>query len=217
MKNYSTILFDLDGTLTDPKVGITKSVQFALAKLGIDEPNLEKLTPFIGPPLDVSFQQFYAFNSSEVEQAVAYYRENFMKSGMYENVIYEGISELLKFLKDKSKQLVVATSKLTVFAEQILNHFEIDQFFDHVVGSNLDGSRSNKAEIVEYAISKYSGSPKSDFIMVGDRKYDIIGANENGIDSIGVMYGYGTQEELAQANATYMIDTVEELFNLLSS
>lgn len=216
MKNYSTILFDLDGTLTDPKVGITKSVQFALAKLGIDEPNLEKLTPFIGPPLDVSFQQFYAFNSSEVEQAVGYYRENFTKSGMYENVIYEGISELLKFLKDKSKQLVVATSKPTVFAEQILNYFDIDRFFDRVVGSNLDGSRSNKAEIVEYAISKYSGTPKSDFIMVGDRKYDIIGANENGIDSIGVMYGYGTQEELAQANATYMVDTVEKLFNLLS-
>lgn len=216
MAIYSTILFDLDGTLTDPKEGITKSAQYALSRLGIDEPDLEELTSFIGPPLHVSFEQFYGLGPSEVERAVMYYRQNYKESGIYENVIYDGIPELLKFLKDKSKQLVVATSKLTVFAEQILIHFEIDQYFDHVVGSNLDGSRSNKAEIVEHAIRKFNGSPKSDFIMVGDRKHDIVGANANGIDSIGVKYGYGSQEELVQANATHLVDTVDELFNLLS-
>lgn len=216
MAAYSTILFDLDGTLTDPKVGITKSVQYALSKLGIDEPNLDNLTPFIGPPLHKTFRQVYDFSPSRVERAVEYYREYFTKSGMYENVLYAGIPQLLKGLKMESRQLVVATSKPTVFAQTILNHFDIEQFFDHIVGSHLDGTLSDKAEIVEYAMRQYGDLPKGDFVMVGDREHDIIGANNNGIDSIGVTYGYGSRQEFVEAHATYIADTVNELITLLS-
>lgn len=215
MASYSTILFDLDGTLTDPKVGITKSVQYALSKLGIKEPDLERLTSFIGPPLNLSFQQKYHFSSAEAQQAVEYYREYFKAKGMYENVVYESIPWLLKSLKDESRNLVVATSKPTVFAQKILDHFGIGQFFDHVVGSNLDSTRSDKTEIIEYTMIQYSDLPKSDFIMIGDREHDIIGANSNGIDSIGVTYGYGSREELTQAKVTYIADVIDDLIKLL--
>ncbi len=215
MGKYSIILFDLDGTITDPFVGITKSIQYALSKLGIDEPNPDYLIPFIGPPLHVSFERFYPFNPSQVEQAVEYYREYYKKTGIYEAELYEGIPRLLQSLKEESRQLVVATSKPTVFAKQILNLFAIDQYFDHVVGSHLDGTRSNKAEIVEYAIRQYGDVLKANFVMVGDREYDIIGANVNGIDSIGVMYGYGSREEFAKANSTNIAETIDDLSKIL--
>ena len=216
MVKYSIIFFDLDGTITDPFVGITKSIQYALSKLGIDEPNPANLIPFIGPPLHVSFERFYHFNPPQVEQAVEYYREYYKKTGIYESELYEGIPRLLQYLKEESRQLVVATSKPTVFAKQILNHFDVDQYFDLVVGSHLDGTRSNKAEIVEYAIRQYGDAPKADFVMVGDREYDIIGANANGIDSIAVMYGYGSREEFVKANSTYIADSVDDLSRILS-
>lgn len=216
MTPYSTILFDLDGTLTDPKVGITKSVQYALSKLGIHEPDLDKLTCFIGPPLRLTFQQAYHFSPSDTQRAVDHYREYFKTDGMYENVLYNGIPRLLKMLKREFVNLVVATSKPTVFAKQILHHFDIEQFFDHVVGSNLDGTRSTKTEIIECAMRLYPDLSTTGFVMIGDREHDIIGANDNGIDSIGVLYGYGTREEFNQAKATYVVDSVEDLCELLS-
>ena len=212
---YNVILFDLDGTLTDPKIGITKSVQYALVKFGIEEPDLDKLIPFIGPPLVESFQEFYSLNQEQAQAAVCYYREYFAKTGMYENAVYPGIKELLAELKSAGKELIVATSKPTVFSEQIIEHFGLTQFFKAIVGSNLDGSRIHKDEVIAFALQELTGIAYDRVIMVGDRKHDIIGAQKNGIASIGVTYGYGTQEELTQAKPVYSAATVEELGKLL--
>lgn len=212
---YKVILFDLDGTLTDPKIGITKSVQYALAKFGIEEPDLDKLIPFIGPPLVESFQEFYSLDKEQAQTAVGYYREYFTKAGMYENAVYPGIKELLAKLKSAGKELIVATSKPTVFSEKIIEHFGLTQFFTAIVGSNLDGSRIHKDEVIAYALHDLTDVVYDKVIMVGDRKHDIIGAQKNGIASIGVTYGYGTREELEQAKPALLTATVEELGKLL--
>ena len=215
MRNYKIILFDLDGTLSDPKVGITKSVQYALQKMNIVESNLNKLESFIGPPLQESFAYFYALDEKSTKKAVDYYRERFVENGMFENELYLHIPRLLERLKQQQKILVVATSKPTVFAEQILKYFKIDQYFKLVVGSNLNGTRTSKTEIIQYILERYKDYREEDFIMIGDRKHDLIGANNTGIDSIGVTYGYGSFEELNQENPTHIANTVEELENLL--
>lgn len=211
MCNYKVILFDLDGTLTDPKVGITKSVQYALEKFGIIEQDLEKLEPFIGPPLHESFTSIYSFDEEKTKQAIAYYRERFKSKGMFENYLYSGIQQLLIDLKDQQKVLVVATSKPTVFSQEILQYFDIDKYFDLVVGSNLDGTRTSKTEIIEVILDELKQYEKQDFIMIGDRKHDMIGAKNCGIDSIGVTYGYGSLNELNQEAPTFIVNRVEEL------
>ncbi|SES16493.1 phosphoglycolate phosphatase [Gracilibacillus ureilyticus] len=215
MSHYQVILFDLDGTLSDPKTGITKSVQYALEKLNIVEPFLDKLECFIGPPLHVSFAEFYNMDEENIQKAIEWYRERFKEKGMYENELYEDIPELLKLLKERQYTLAVATSKPTVFAEKILQYFHIDQYFDLIVGSNLDGTRSAKAEIIQYIIDKYKQYELADFIMIGDRKHDIIGANNCGVDSVGVTYGYGSFEELNGTKPAYIVNSVAELKNLL--
>lgn len=215
LKEYKIILFDLDGTLSDPKIGITKSVQFALEKMGILEPDLNKLDCFIGPPLQESFAMYYGFNTEEVQQAIDFYRERFKKEGMFENELYADILSLLDALKKQGYILVVATSKPTVFSEKILEYFNIDCYFDLVVGSNLDGTRSSKTEIIQYIFDKYNEYKQSDFVMIGDRKHDIIGANNIGIDSIAVTYGYGSLEELNQSNPTCIVDSVKDIENIL--
>lgn len=213
--SYQVILFDLDGTLTDPKMGITKSVQYALAKFGINEPDLDKLIPFIGPPLVESFQEFYSLTNEQAITAVGYYREYFTKAGMYENAVYPGIKEMLTKLAEAKKQLIIATSKPTVFSEQIIAHFGMSKYFSLIVGSNLDGSRINKTEIIEYILATLPEVGRQSVVMVGDRKHDIIGANNNQIDSIGVSYGYGGHAELQQANPTYIVSTVSDLEKFL--
>ncbi|USK60652.1 HAD family hydrolase [Peribacillus asahii] len=215
MKKYQVILFDLDGTLSDPKIGITKSVQYALQKMGIDKPNIDKLECFIGPPLKVSFTEYYDFNEEKTQRAIDYYRERFKDKGMFENKLYSNIPLLLKSLKEQQYTLVVATSKPTVFSEQILNYFNIDQYFDLVVGSNLDGTRTAKTEIIQYILDKYNTYKLDDFIMIGDRKYDMIGAKNTGIDSIGVTYGYGSFEELSDSHPTHIVNSVEEIKEIL--
>lgn len=215
MKKYEVILFDLDGTLSDPKIGITTSVQYGLEKMGIVEENLQKLECFIGPPLQVSFADYYGFDELQCKEAIAFYRERFIKAGMYENELYEGISLLLEKLKGAGKKLAVATSKPTVFAAEILKYFQIEQYFDVVVGSELDGTRSAKAEIIQYVLNQFEHKPKDSFIMIGDRKHDIIGANLTGVDSIGVTYGFGSFEELVQARATYIVKSIGELERLI--
>ncbi|POB11262.1 phosphoglycolate phosphatase [Sulfobacillus sp. hq2] len=214
MAVYRVILFDLDGTLTDPKIGITKSLQYALQKLGIDSPSPDALTAFIGPPLHVTFSQQYHLDSHAVSQAVSYYREYFSSYGLYENHVYEGIPSLLEALRVTSRHLVVATSKPSIFAERILDYFGLRAFFDTVIGSNLDGSRSGKTEIIAQALQCYPGM--SDAVMIGDRAHDIVGAHNNGIDSVAVTYGYGSLSELREANPTFLAHTVKETERLLA-
>lgn len=215
MDKYKVILFDLDGTLSDPKVGITKSVQYALQKMGFDEPDMNKLECFIGPPLQVSFVEYYGFDEENTQKAISFYRERFKAKGMFENELYSNIPLLLKSLKELQFTLVVATSKPTLFSEQILKYFNIDHYFELVVGSNLDGTRTSKTEIIQYILDKYNKHKLDDFIMIGDRKHDIIGANNTGIDSIGVTYGYGSFEELSNVNPTYIVNSVDELKDIL--
>lgn len=215
--SYTNILFDLDGTLTDPKLGITKSVQYALKKLNIEISDLNALEPFIGPPLGVSFKEIYHFNEEKVIVAIEYYREYFSINGLFENEVYEGIRELLETLLSHSDiRLFVATSKPTTFANRILEHFNLLENFEYVCGSELDGTRSDKTEIITYIIDKFN-LDKEQTIMIGDRKHDIIGANNNKIHSIGVGFGYGDEEELLNISPTYIVNTVTELADLLMS
>ena len=216
MTGYDVVLFDLDGTLTDSKIGITKSVQYALSKFNIREDNLDNLESFIGPPLSESFQKNYGFEPSQAQHAVDFYREYFSTSGIYENVVYPGISTLLADLKNKRKQLIVATSKPAVFANQILNAFNLHQYFTTVVGSHLDGTRVAKTEIIAHALSALGGYRKNSAVMVGDREHDVIGAQGNVIDSIAVTYGYGSLFELQSANPTYLAHAVEDIGGLTS-
>ena len=210
MKDY--LLFDLDGTLTDPKVGITTCVQYALKELGIEEPDLDKLEPFIGPPLKDSFMNFYGMDSEQADRAVAKYRERFDQIGWSENKVYKGIPRMLKKLRAKGVHMAIASSKPTVFVERILKHFKINSYFQVVVGSELDGRRSNKAEVVREAMSRlYKGRTiEADrFYMIGDRCFDVQGARSLGIESVAVSYGYGSLEELKEAHADYIVQSVE--------
>ena len=216
MKDY--LLFDLDGTLTDPKVGITTCVQYALKELGIEEPDLDKLEPFIGPPLKDSFMNFYGMDSKQADRAVAKYRERFDQIGWSENKVYKGIPRMLKKLRAKGVHMAIASSKPTVFVERILKHFKINSYFQVVVGSELDGRRSNKAEVVREAMSRlYKGRTiEADrFYMIGDRCFDVQGARTLGIESVAVSYGYGSLEELKEAHADYIVQSVEELEQFL--
>ncbi len=212
---YKVILFDLDGTLTDPKPGITKSVQYALSKMGIEEEDLEKLTPFIGPPLIASFKEFYQLTEEEAKEALQYYRERFSKVGLYENAVYEGIKELLGALQGQGKTLYVATSKPTVFSVKILEHFGLLPYFAGVIGSELDGTRVEKSEVIAAVLSEIENPELESILMVGDRKFDILGAKENNIAVIGVAYGYGGYAELKEAKPNYIIKTVAELKKIL--
>jgi phosphoglycolate phosphatase len=211
MKNYKYILFDLDGTLTDSKEGITKSFQYALADMGIVEDNLDNLERVIGPSLKESFRDFYGLNEKECSKAIKKYRERFEDIGLYENKIYNGIIDLLKNLTDEGVLLAVASSKPTVYVEKICKYFGIDKYFHHIIGSFLDGRRSKKEEVVDEAIARFGHAQLSKIIMVGDRKFDIEGARQRGIKSIGVTFGYGGYEELKEAGADYIVDSVEAL------
>lgn len=219
---FKYILFDLDGTLTDPKVGITSSVQYALHVLGIEEPSLDRLEPFIGPPLADSFTEFYGLDEAQVQTAIAKYRERFKDKGIYENEIYPGIAAMLETLKAGKKTLAIASSKPTEFVVRILDYFHIREYFDIIVGSNMDGTRSRKEEVVEEALRQLlppdlpQSQRKSMVAMVGDRKFDIEGAKTHGITSVGVSFGYAQEGELAQAGADYIVDTVGELQEVLN-
>lgn len=219
---FEYILFDLDGTLTDPKLGITSSVQYALRALGIEEPSLDRLEPFIGPPLADSFREFYGLEGERLATAIDKYRERFATQGIFENEIYPGIPQMLADLKAKDKILAIASSKPTLFVEQILEHFEIRKYFDHVVGSNMDGTRGTKEEVVEETLRQMltvemTPAQKRDAVaMVGDRKFDIEGASVHGITSVGVLFGYAPEGELEEAGADYLVNSVKSLQVLLT-
>lgn len=215
MKNYQIVLFDLDGTLTDPGVGITNSVAYALKKYGIEVADKTQLYPFIGPPLIDSFEKYYGFSEEEAKHAVTLYREYFREKGIFENEVYDGIAPMLEHLKNSGKTLIVATSKPEIFARQILEHFQLDGCFRYIAGANLDGTRSKKNEVIEYALEACDVTDRSSAVMIGDRDYDIIGAQKTGLDSVGVLYGYGNRAELERAQATYIVKTVADLEQLL--
>ena len=201
---YKYLLFDLDGTLTDPGLGITNSVMYSLRKLGINVDDRASLYKFIGPPLKDSFGKFFGFSSKQSELAVQYYREFFKEKGMFENEVYDGIPNLLKQLKGNNKTLIVATSKPETFSVEILRHFELYDYFDFVAGATLDETRNKKADIIQYAMECCNISEHSSTIMIGDREQDIMGAKENGLDSLGVLFGYGSYDELKNAGATFI-------------
>lgn len=209
------ILMDLDGTITNPKLGITKSVQYALKAFGITVDNLDSLCKFIGPPLRNSFMEYYAFSEAEAEKAIAKYREYFSVTGLYENEAYEGMEALLSNLKKGGKTLIVATSKPEVFARRILEHFGLDIYFQDICGATLDNSRSTKEEVIRYALDKNKITDYSDVVMVGDRLHDIEGAKAVGIGSVGVLFGYGGKEELEEAGADRIAGSVEELYKII--
>ncbi len=216
MKNYQYILLDLDGTIIDPVTGITKSVEYALAHFGIKVADLKKLHPFIGPPLKDSFKEFYHFSDEQAEIARNKYHERFTQTGIYENLLYNGITDFLKKANQKGLTLMLATSKPGILAEQILKHFNIYEEFAFVGGSEMDGSRSHKADVIQYVLHSNNISELEKVVMIGDRKHDIIGAKENGIDSIGVLYGYGDRKELSEAGADYIVEDIARLSKLLN-
>lgn len=224
---YDYILFDLDGTLTDSKPGITTCVQYALHRMGIEEPDLDKLEPFIGPPLLESFHDFYGFNEEQGKRAAAYYRERYSVTGLFENEVYPGIDRLLADLKAAGKKLAVASSKPQEYVERIMEHFGLLSYFDVVVGSELNGTRTKKEEVMEEALRRLlpeqlfqeimdRKSEKYDAIaMVGDRRFDMAGAKAYHVAGIGAAYGYAAPGELEEAGADVVAETVEELGKIL--
>lgn len=234
---FDFILFDLDGTLTDPKAGITTCVQYALKHFGIEEPDNDKLTPFIGPPLTDSFKEFYGFDDEQAQMGLVKYRERFSTIGWKENEIYPGMEEMLKDLYDKGIKLAVASSKPKVYVEKILEYFHIREYFAEVAGAELDGSRNNKSVIMKDAFGRLGiidykpeeNTDESFFLteeekkqigskkcaMVGDRKFDIDGAKTFGVTSVAVSYGYAPEGELEACGPDYLVDTVEELGKVL--
>lgn len=209
---YGTVFFDLDGTLTDPKVGFARSIRYALGRIGLEAPADDDLLWCIGPPLQESLERLVG--KTRAPATLAHYRERFGDIGWKENELYPGILETLTHLKRNGATLYVATSKPLVFADRILRYFELDQFFNRAFGSELDGRRSNKAELLTHALR--ATYPDDTPTMVGDRKHDIIGAKANGMQSIGVSYGYGSREELVEAGADVIVETTAQVSVALS-
>ncbi len=207
---YAIILFDLDGTLTDSTEGITKSVQFALAQFGIAEP-LANLRAFVGPPLHLSFANHYGFDEAQTWRAVEAYRDYFARQGMYENLLYDGVSSLLGALRERGKTLYIVTSKPTHFAAPIAAHFGIEGFFARIIGANMDLTNTDKPTLVRQALDLHPDADPSAFVMIGDREHDILGARANRIASIGVTYGAGTPAEPGEAEADHIVNSVAEL------
>ncbi|MEZ3420732.1 MAG: HAD family hydrolase [Eubacterium sp.] len=213
---FNTVLFDLDGTLTDSSQGIINSIFYALHKMGIDETDADKLKKFLGPPLIDSFKEFYGFSQETAEQAVAYYREYFSTKGLLENSVYSGIPELLGTLNTLGKRLIITTSKPEPYTIRILEHFDLIKYFDFVAGSNMDNTRCKKAEVISYALASCKITDMDNTVMIGDREHDIIGAKAVGISSIGVLYGYGSYEELNTAGADYTAKDTEDILNIIN-
>lgn len=213
--NFNTILFDLDGTLTNPAPGITNSVAYALERMGIAPPERKELLKFIGPPLAESFEKYYGLSKADSYKAVDIYREYFAPKGIFENTVFEGVPEMLKELKKAKKTVVLATSKPIIFADKILKHFDLYDYFDLTVGSNLDGTLTDKAEVVAVALQKLGITDKNATVMVGDRSHDIIGGTKNGLKTVGVTFGYGSEKELSDSGATKIVRSVAELEKLL--
>ena len=214
-----TVLFDLDGTLTDPFEGISNSIIYALKKFGITAPDKPLLKKFIEPPLTESFSKYCGLSCSDALRAVDYYREYFSVAGIFENKPYEGVCELLSGLKERGYTAIVATSKPEQFAKAIVQHFGLEQYFKEICGATMDQSRTQKADVIAYALKKCEIKDeikdKKRAVMVGDREHDIIGAKTNGLSSIGVLYGYGSKEELLEAGANYIANSPVDIMHYI--
>ncbi|MCC8940220.1 HAD family hydrolase [Bradyrhizobium sp. Arg68] len=215
MRTDGAIFFDLDGTLTDPKPGITGSIQYALEKLGRKVPTQDELTWCIGPPLRASFAMLLG-GEEYADRAIELYRERFGTVGLFENSVYPDIAEVLAALRATPRRMFVATSKPHVFATRIIAHFGLSEHFDHVFGSELDGTRVNKVELLAYALERTGADPAS-AVMIGDRSHDVIGAKRNGIRAVGVTYGYGSAEELREAGASQLCATPRAVLHHIHS
>lgn len=207
---YRAVLFDLDGTLSDPYEGVVNGFRFTLEKFGIKEEDEKKLRTFIGPPLELTFSDAYAFSQEDTKRAIGIFRGYYAEKGVYENKLYEGIPELLSLLKSQGRSCMVATSKAEHFAVQVLDHFGIHHFFDDVAGAMLDESRSDKAEVIAYLVLKHHLN-KDSTIMVGDRIFDIAGSGKNGIGCIAVAYGHGGEDELMKAKPLFFCRDINAL------
>jgi len=208
------ILFDLDGTITNPELGITNAYRAAITGLGLEMPSKAFLRSLIGPPLEDAFTKNLQLAETDVKAAVTYFRTYFETTGIKENVEYAGVELMLQTLKERGKKLFIATSKPEVFAKRVIENFALTTYFSGIYGSNLDGTRSDKAEVIKYAIES-ADIIAENAIMVGDREHDIIGAQKNSIPAIGVTYGFGTKEQLILSGATQIVDSPLELLEIL--
>jgi len=213
MKSYQYLLFDLDGTLTDSSAGITNSVAYALKKFGIEVEDRSTLFPFIGPPLLETFMRLYDMSYEDGLRAVEYYREYFGDRGIFENAPYDGVARMLDLLQSAGKRLVLATSKPEVYARRILEHFKLDKYFYYIAGATFDESRSEKWDVIEYALTS-CGIDRTKAVMIGDRKHDMIGAKKTGLDAIGVLWGFGDRAELEETGADFILKAVTDLEQL---
>lgn len=204
------VLFDLDGTLTDPALGITNSIIHMLRKTGRDVPPRDELYCFIGPPLVPMFRSYFSMNDDEAAEALKLYREHFSTRGLFENEPYSGIADALGKIKAAGKTIGLATSKPEKFAEQILEHFDLAEYFDCVGGASMDESRSKKSDVIKYVLDRM-GASAANTVMVGDRLHDVQGAAEFGIPTVGVTWGYGSRAELEEAGAKWIADTMDEM------
>ena len=214
MKHYKYVIFDLDVTLTDSGPGVMNGIIYALERFGIEVPERSELHACIGPPLRESFQRLGGFSREKAEEAIEVFREYYGPTGIFENSVYPGIAAALGELKAAGRTLAVATSKLDESALRVLDHFGLSPYFDLVVGSRADGTLSEKAEVLEHAL-KLLGADAADALMVGDRKYDVEGAAENGVACMGVLYGYGSREELLSAGVICLAETPEDIARLI--
>lgn len=212
---YKYCFFDLDGTITDPKVGITSAVAYALERYGIHVEDKDTLTPFIGPPLNESFMVYFGFSEPESFRAVDVYREYYRDRGIFECVLYPGMDTLLRRLRDAGVQVVMATSKPEVFARRLAEHFHIDDCFACITGSELNGDRVAKHEVIAAAMERMGMDSADGAVMIGDRMHDVHGARAHNMETVGVLYGYGSREEFVAAGADHIVATVAELEELL--
>ncbi len=214
VKKHKAVLFDLDGTLTESAPGIINSLIYALEKFDIEIPaDRKQLECFIGPPLTESFAEYCGFSEEEIERGMEYYREYYAEKGIFDNALYPGIREMLDRMKAENIEMMVATSKPEPFARKILSHFKIDTYFSCISGSTFEEKKDNKPLVIAHALEQCK-KEKSEILMVGDRHFDVDGAHKNGIDCAGVLYGYGSKEELQKAGAEYLLETPEEIFTL---
>jgi len=212
----TALLFDLDGTITDSAEGIIHSVRYALNKQGKEIPDDCQLTSFIGPPLAESFQTVCQLKEEEIAQAILDYREYYQKKGLFESQLYPDIPKLLAALQQLNLPLYVATSKPEKFARQLLAHYHLTDYFGGIYGASLDGTRAKKSTVIAYALEQAEIDPTETTIMIGDRSHDILGASENGLKSIGVLYGFGTSEELRKAGADKLVSSPLEILSCIT-